>query len=81
MTGICIVGEWTERACVAGVIGATAASLRQADGPAGGIELGLRLAATDGWRLGVFRLPQPAVTQAVEVDRFDEEPERWDGLS
>jgi hypothetical protein len=81
MTGICLVGEWMERACLAGVVPATeaspAASLRHRDGP--GIELGLRLAATDGWRIGTAPAVAPAAS--MEAERFDEEPERWDGLS
>ena len=78
MTGICAVGEWIERPRFPRAVGLTETSLRDPSEP--GIELGLRLAATDGWRIGV-PTPTAVVSPALAVDRFDEDPERWDGLS
>jgi hypothetical protein len=77
MTGICAIGEWIERANYAGVVGATAASLKRSpERP--GIETRL-MTASETWRIGVD-VPVAAAT-ARGAERFEEEPERWDGLS
>ena len=79
MTAMNISGDWIERVCFAGVTGATAASLRHPDGPA--INLRMRLAVRETWRLGPDQPVAAAIAPRQDVDRLEEDAERWDGLS
>lgn len=58
--------------------GEAAMTLRRPEGPVV-IDLAERLAARDGWRIGPDAAPLRLPNR--EVERFEEDPERWDGLS
>jgi len=79
-TGFC---DGIERACFAGVFGATAAALRRAQTPPRvSINVHLRLLPRDNWRPGPDAIPLHATARPAETERhLEEDPERWDGLS